>query len=118
VAPGMLARHYAPQTALQLMEADLLLELARSLTRQGKRVAVLARSTLQPLMPGLTWLAAPRDPSIYAHDLYGNLRQLDDLGCDAILVEELPVTPEWIAVRDRLTRAAAGSAAGADDLDP
>jgi L-threonylcarbamoyladenylate synthase len=117
-APGMLARHYAPQTALQLMEADLLLELARSLTRQGKRVAVLARSTLQPLMPGLTWLAAPRDPSIYAHDLYGNLRQLDDLGCDAILVEELPVTPEWIAVRDRLTRAAAGSAAGADDLDP
>ena len=47
-APGTLAAHYAPATPLLVMESDLLLELAATLTRQGKRVAVLARSALQP----------------------------------------------------------------------
>jgi L-threonylcarbamoyladenylate synthase len=108
-APGMLARHYAPQTPLQIMEADLLIELAASLMRQGKRVAVLARSTLQPVLPGLTWIAAPQDAAGYAHDLYSNLRRLDEAGCNALLVEALPALPEWAAVQDRLNRAAAGA---------
>ena len=110
-APGTLARHYAPQTPLVVMEADLLLELAASLARQGKRVAVLARSAQQPLLPGLNWIGAPRDAAGYAHDLYANLRRLDEAGCDAILAEAPPPAPEWFAIRDRLTRAAAGSPA-------
>ncbi|MEK7875733.1 MAG: L-threonylcarbamoyladenylate synthase [Pseudomonadota bacterium] len=108
-APGTLAAHYAPKTPLLVMEGDLLLELAASLTRQGKRVAVLARGALQPLLCGLTWIAAPPDAPAYAHDLYANLRALDAAGCDVILVEKLPLQPEWAAVNDRLGRAAAGS---------
>lgn len=108
-APGTLAAHYAPQTPLLVMEGDLLLELAASLARQGKRVAVLARGARQPLLSGLTWIAAPPDAPVYAHDLYANLRALDAAGCDAILVEKLPQQPEWDAVNDRLGRAAAGS---------
>lgn len=108
-APGTLAAHYAPATPLQVMESDLLLELAASLARQGKRVAVLARSSLQPLLTGITWIAAPTDAAAYAHDLYAHLRTLDAAGCDAILVEQLPQRPEWAAVNDRLGRAAAGS---------
>ncbi|MBI1988131.1 MAG: threonylcarbamoyl-AMP synthase [Betaproteobacteria bacterium] len=108
-APGTLAAHYAPQTPLIVMEGDLLLELAASLTRQGKRVAVLAHGTLQPLFSGLTWIVAPPDAPVYAHDLYANLRALDAAECDAILVEKLPQQPEWDAVNDRLGRAAAGS---------
>jgi L-threonylcarbamoyladenylate synthase len=110
-APGTLARHYAPQTPLLMMEADLLLELAASLTRQGKRVAVLARSALQPLLTGLVWITAPRDAAGYTHDLYANLRKLDEAGCDTILVEAPPQEAAWVAITDRLTRAAAGSAA-------
>jgi L-threonylcarbamoyladenylate synthase len=110
-APGTLAKHYAPQTPLLMMEADLLLELAASLTRQGKRVAVLARSAHQPLLPGLVWIVAPPEAKGYAHDLYANLRQLDEAGCDTILVEALPQDAAWLAITDRLTRAAAGSAA-------
>ena len=90
------------------MPADLLLELAASLTRQGQRVAVLARSTLQPVLQGLVWVAAPHTAPEYAHDLYSNLRALDEAGCDALLVEEPPLSAEWAAVRDRLVRAAAG----------
>jgi L-threonylcarbamoyladenylate synthase len=109
-APGTLAKHYAPQTPLMVMEADLLLELAASMRRQGQRVAVLARSARQPPVSGVTWISAPLDPAGYAHDLYANLRVLDRAGCSAILVEQLPLGSAWAAIQDRLMRAAAGSA--------
>ena len=57
-APGTLATHYAPQTPLMLVEDDLAVELAASLIRQGKRIALLAFSDKRPLVEGLTWLAA------------------------------------------------------------
>lgn len=113
-APGTLAKHYAPQTPLMMMEGDLLIELATSLSRQGKRVAVLARTALRPLLEGLVWIAAPPDAVGYAHDLYANLRTLDHTGSDTILVERPPEDMEWIAIRDRLNRAAAGSGEVAD----
>jgi L-threonylcarbamoyladenylate synthase len=51
------------------------------------------------------WIQAPADPDHYGHDLYANLRALDISGCDQILVEEPPASPEWTAIRDRLSRA-------------
>jgi len=109
-APGTLAAHYAPRTPLTLAEADLALELAASLARQGRRVAVLARSGLRPLAPGIEWAEAPSDAAGYAHALYALLRRLDEAGCDAIVVERPPQGMEWAAINDRLARAAAGSA--------
>jgi L-threonylcarbamoyladenylate synthase len=47
----------------------------------------------------------PRDASAYAQRLYAALRELDSAGCEAILIETPPETPEWAAVRDRLKRA-------------
>ena len=110
-APGHLARHYAPRTPLVVLESDLLLELAASLARQGKRVAVLACAASRPLLPELQWIAAPAEAAGYAHDLYANLRRLDELACDSILVEAPPSDPAWAAIRDRLMRAAAGAGA-------
>ena len=110
-APGTLAAHYAPQTPLKLVERDLLPELAATLVRQGKGVAVLALSEARPLLPGLQWIAAPREAAGYAHALYANLRTLDSARCDAILVEQPPRDAAWAAINDRLTRAAAGSSA-------
>lgn len=110
-APGTLAAHYAPRTPVTLVEGELALELAASLARQGKRVAVLAHSARKPLLERLAWIAAPRDAAGYAHALYASLRRLDEAGCDAILVEKPPQAPEWAAINDRLARAAAGSSA-------
>jgi len=110
-APGTLAKHYAPQTTLIVMEFDLLMELAATLTRVGKRVAALAMTDRRPVHEGLTWITAPSDPAAYAHTLYANLRELDEAGCETILVERPPQGAEWMAINDRLTRAAAGSAA-------
>jgi len=110
-APGTLAKHYAPQTPLIVMEFDLLMELAATLTRVGKRVAALVMTDRRPVHEGLTWITAPGDPAAYAHTLYANLRELDEAGCETILVERPPQGAEWMAINDRLTRAAAGSAA-------
>jgi L-threonylcarbamoyladenylate synthase len=108
-APGTLAAHYAPQTPLMLMEGDIALKLAASLSRQGRHVAMLALSARRPLLQGLTWIAAPRDAPGYAHALYASLRRLDESGCDTLIVEKPPQGPEWTAVNDRLARAATGS---------
>jgi L-threonylcarbamoyladenylate synthase len=106
----MLPRHYAPQTPLMLMAADLMIELASRIVRQAERVAVLARSAVRPVIEGVTWVAAPADAAGYAHDLYAHLRVLDRAGCSAILVEQPPLEPAWAAIHDRLMRAASGSA--------
>ncbi|WP_009911372.1 Sua5 family C-terminal domain-containing protein, partial [Burkholderia humptydooensis] len=56
---------------------------------------------------GVHFVAAPEDPQVYARELYGLLRALDRAQVARILVEKLPDTAEWIAVNDRLGRAAA-----------
>jgi L-threonylcarbamoyladenylate synthase len=48
----------------------------------------------------------PAEPEAYAAQLYRQLHELDREGWEWIAVEFPPDTPEWAAVRDRLTRAA------------
>lgn len=105
-ASGTLESHYAPSTPLRLVEADALAATLDELRAQGKRAAVLGRIAA-PLPRACRWLQGPADPTSYAHDLYANLRQLDGVGADFILIEAIPPFPEWIAVADRLRRAAA-----------
>jgi L-threonylcarbamoyladenylate synthase len=110
-APGTLAAHYAPRTPLSLVEGDLLIESATALVRQGRKVAALALAEAPPPLADMVWVAAPRDAAGYAHALYASLRRLDEAGCDAIIVEKPPQVPEWAAINDRLSRAAAGTSA-------
>ena len=48
----------------------------------------------------------PADPAGYAAQLYAALHALDDAGVDRIVVDLPPDGDEWLAVRDRLRRAA------------
>lgn len=101
---GALASHYAPRTPLYLVPAaELPAQLARL---RGKKLAVLARAEAPSGLKDISWQEAPRAVAAYAHELYASLRRLDDLGCDAILVEAPPAAPEWQGVNDRLRRAA------------
>jgi L-threonylcarbamoyladenylate synthase len=113
-ASGTLASHYAPRTAASLVSrAGLRAELAQ-LTDRDEQVAVLARGAVAPDEFDGIWIDAPVDLAAYAHDLYANLRSLDAAHADAILIEDVPDTAEWMAVRDRLVRATQGLH---DDLD-
>jgi L-threonylcarbamoyladenylate synthase len=82
--------------------AELLAKLA---ALRGKRLAVLARAEAPSGLKDISWQTAPRAVAGYAHELYASLRRLDNLGCDAILVEAPPAAPEWQGVNDRLKRA-------------
>jgi L-threonylcarbamoyladenylate synthase len=52
----------------------------------------------------------PSDPQVYAQALYAQLRSLDQVGADLILVEQPPKTTAWQGINDRLQRAAFDSA--------
>jgi L-threonylcarbamoyladenylate synthase len=52
----------------------------------------------------------PSDPQAYAQALYAQLRTLDQVGADLILVEQPPKTTAWQGINDRLQRAAFDSA--------
>ena len=97
---GGLERHYAPKTPARLVPPH---ELDREIARLGDKVAVLAFS--RPDERVEYWLRMPREPLGYAQRLYAALRELDGAGCESILVEAPPETPEWAGVRDRLARA-------------
>lgn len=114
-APGTLAKHYAPATPLRLAVAE-------RLTSRPTDVAVIARFP-EPLVEGdqgpatggageppAPWLVLPADAQGFAHELYAAVRRLDEVGASMILVEEPPAGDEWLAVRDRLERAAAAHA--------
>jgi L-threonylcarbamoyladenylate synthase len=107
-APGTLAAHYAPRTAATLLVPDALRAEIVQLEDRDEDVAVLARTVARPADFGDTWLQAPADPVAYAHDLYANLRTLDAANADVILIEAVPDGDDWLAVRDRLTRATHG----------
>ncbi|TAK72377.1 MAG: threonylcarbamoyl-AMP synthase [Betaproteobacteria bacterium] len=101
---GTLDSHYAPRTPLHLVSAAEL--PAKLAALRGKRFAVLARAAAPSRLKDVHWHTAPRAVEGYAHELYASLRRLDDLGCDAILVEAPPAAAEWQGVNDRLRRAA------------
>jgi len=103
--PGSLASHYAPRAPLKLVQPD---EIENYVRRQVVQppVAVVARRGRPRDSKVALWQVAPETPEEYARLLYASLRRLDDAGCRLIVVEALPLLPEWAAVRDRLDRAA------------
>lgn len=92
--PGSTPQHYAPQTPLTLVAAGTLPAAVAAAVTRGEHVVTLACPP-----------SAAADS--YGRALYAELRRLDKLGASRILVESVPSSPEWDAVRDRLARAAA-----------
>lgn len=104
-ASGTLATHYATRTQAFLVPAAMLRAEIAQREERDERVAVLARTLEAPSEFAGPWLRAPPTVDRYAHDLYANLRALDAALVDAILIEAVPESVEWMAVRDRLVRA-------------
>jgi L-threonylcarbamoyladenylate synthase len=96
-----LERHYAPKTPARLVPPH---ELDAEIAKHGDAVAVLAFSKPDERVD--YWIRMPREPQAYAQKLYAALRELDSAKCATILIESPPEAVEWIAVRDRLQRAA------------
>lgn len=108
-APGMLARHYAPRATLMLATDDGS-DLVERLADKGRQVGWLASASSKQIpSPLVRRMDMPDDAPAYAARLYAVLHELDLSGVDFIVVARLPDEPEWVAVLDRLSRAATPS---------
>lgn len=119
-SPGLLKKHYSPKAKLLILswcdEADLEAQIAKlaaqnlifkSQNLELSRVHVIAHTQI-PLTEKLGRISViPHDAEAFARAIYAELHQCDDAGAELIVVEELPNTGPWRAVRDRLERAAA-----------
>jgi L-threonylcarbamoyladenylate synthase len=101
---GSLLSHYAPHTRTELLPRSRLIERAQACLQNGENVLVLSIAHAVGTIPGLVLADSPES---YGHDLYAALRELDAHRADRLLVESPPLQAEWIAVLDRLSRAAA-----------
>ncbi|RFF29679.1 L-threonylcarbamoyladenylate synthase [Wenzhouxiangella sediminis] len=97
-ASGRLPSHYAPETKVELVDAEVLV-------RPDPDAAVLALGDTPDPGGFRAWQSLPEDPKLYARGLYAALRQLDHRGARRILVQRLPEESAWSAIRDRLDRA-------------
>lgn len=104
-APGMLALHYAPDTAARMYVSGELPELLTALQQSTKKIGLLHYTELTAgLTPGYV-LRLPNNPEQYAQLLYSALRELDHQQLDLILIEQPPSNSLWRAINDRLSKA-------------
>ena len=104
-SPGMQPRHYAPRTPLECT-ADSRSRVEELLDGGGRVGWLTFSSAPEVALPGLVVRPMPTDPAGCAAQLYAALHALDDAGVDRIIVDRPPDGDEWLAVRDRLRRAA------------
>ena len=106
-ASGTLLAHYAPNAKVRLMDAKQLQSALDLLGTEGKHIAIYHRSPLKNASKGLHLRAMPQQALGAAHELFGALRDFDEMGAKLIWIETPPDTADWEGVRDRLQRAAA-----------
>ncbi|MEG0315940.1 MAG: L-threonylcarbamoyladenylate synthase [Comamonas sp.] len=106
-ASGTLLAHYAPNAKVRLMPAKQLQSALDLLGADGKHIAVYHRSALTSASKGVHLRAMPQQALAAARELFGTLRDFDELGTLLIWIETPPDTSDWEGVRDRLQRAAA-----------
>ena len=101
-SPGQLPRHYSPRAKLVVCG-----DLAAALGQADEATHVIALTAAPAAWPSERWHRLPDSVGDFAKAFYDTLHRCDQLGAETILVQSLPDTDEWVALRDRLNRAAA-----------
>ena len=105
VAPGMLLKHYAPNTPLQLVD-DLNTAIRSHPDKQLGILSFQNHHDEENIKTQFT-LSEKGDLEEAAFELYSALQQLDSAGTDLILAEKLPNKGLGRTINDKLRRAAA-----------
>jgi L-threonylcarbamoyladenylate synthase len=103
VSPGMLPRHYAPKAKLILSPCDSP-ECVERLLQSQQKIAWI-RIGAGAAINGVTVAEMPDNPVAYAALLYKTLHDMDHQSVDIIVCDTPPDQPEWLGVRDRLSKA-------------
>lgn len=102
---GSMESHYAPTTKTRLIEPADTENFLQHLGADEMPLAIVTRRELSVQNNAVMWVRMPENADEYAHDLYQVLRELDKKKLQQIVVETVPESGEWDAVRDRLMRA-------------
>lgn len=105
-SPGLLTRHYAPQTRTLVLGS---LDEVRDAARGFESCAVLVQESIA-WPSSVQAYVMPREALAYAAMLYATLRGADESGVEAIIVQRPTGTGDvssWAAIGDRLSRACA-----------
>jgi L-threonylcarbamoyladenylate synthase len=97
--PGQHLLHYSPRTPIQLFTSrEALVKNANA------RTAALLLGA--GAVPDCTYFELSNNATDVAQKLYDTLHKMDALNAEKLLIETPPNAPEWLAILDRLTRAA------------
>lgn len=104
MAPGMLSKHYAPNTTTILTD-NVTVEIGNHF---GKRIGVLQLkpTTLPDFVSAVEILSLSGDMEEAAKNLYAAMHRLDHQNLDLIIIEKVPAHGMGIAINDKLERAA------------
>ncbi len=116
-SPGSDHQHYAPRKPLYLYprnDGDVVpnkegfVHNNQDARHKALSYGVLSFSLRPEALENIphVWIQMPNDPVEYARRLYDVLHQLDQSAIEAIFVEAVPQTEAWLAIQDRLQRAA------------
>lgn len=115
MVPGTSLSHYAPEKPLYLLTQEVLWNILKENRPGDMQCDILAFSIPEQSLQSThthpssrmhQWTKASLNPSEYGQELYSHLRRLDKTASNCILVECPPATEPWLAIIDRLTRAA------------
>jgi L-threonylcarbamoyladenylate synthase len=102
-SPGMLLRHYSPRARVHIFPNLTEAHFHAVLWGAGQKIGVVAFAPTR--LEATREVILPMDAANYARQIYALLREFDEEGIDLILLEEVPPTPAWGAIQDRLLRA-------------
>ncbi len=117
-SPGMKYMHYAPKAQVIIFRGETLEAMAKEIDRRkeeyvnkGQKVGILATNETINLYKGchdtnLISLGSRKEPATIAANLFASLRDLDNMGVDAILTEWVDEKGEGLAIMNRMIRAA------------
>jgi L-threonylcarbamoyladenylate synthase len=113
-APGMKYRHYAPKASLTLVEGDTeevsmtINRLAKEKLNEGFRVGIICTEESKEFYQEgiIRSMGVRAKEETIAHNLYGVLREFDDLEADYIYSESFSKDHLGQAIMNRLTKAA------------
>lgn len=117
-SPGEMLKHYSPRARLLLIDGDPVLantriqQLAAEFTQNGERVGILAPDEEVSLFAGsrikIVGLGSRENLAQISEGLFANIRRIDALNVEVILIRSLPREGLGAAIWDRLVRAAEG----------
>jgi L-threonylcarbamoyladenylate synthase len=99
--PGQHLLHYSPKTPIQLFTSKAALMQA-AVAEKSCAALLLGEGEVT----NAKTFNVPNNPEGMAEKLYDILHQMDAIKVAKLLIESPPKSPEWLAIHDRLNRAA------------